>query len=163
MKRILTNILIVALLSLGFSSCATMSKTGAAAPFAYTEVHPNEIRADLDFNTSEKVQGTVKVGYLLGIKVSGGNEYAEVLSSNNSKSIFGSRGKRIRSMAIAKAIHGTNYDMIINPQYETKRKKVLFGLFTRYTTTVTGYGATVNKLYQADSPSETRDIPLVKD
>lgn len=163
MKRVLVNIMIVALFSLGFSSCATMSKTGASAPFAYTEVHPNEIRANLDFNTSEKVQGTVKVGYLFGIKVSGGREYAEVLSSNNSKSIFGLRGKRIRSMAMAKALHGTDYDMIINPQYETQRKKVLFGLFTRYTMTVKGYGAKVNKLYQTDSPSETKDIPLSRD
>ena len=90
-------------------------------------------------------------------------EYAEVLSSNNSKSIFGLRGKRIRSMAMAKALHGTDYDMIINPQYETERKKVLFGLFTRYTMTVKGYGAKVNKLYQTDSPSEIKDIPLARD
>lgn len=95
--------------------------------------------------------------------MSGGREYAEVLSSNNSKSIFGLRGKRIRSMAMAKALHGTDYDMIINPQYETTRKKVLFGLFTRYTMTVKGYGAKVNKLYQTDSPSEIKDIPLSRD
>lgn len=32
-------------LMLSFSSCASSSQTGIIAPFAYTEVKPNEIRA----------------------------------------------------------------------------------------------------------------------
>ena len=163
MKRILFITISIIISMLGFSSCATTSRTSASAPFAYTEVHPNEIRANLDFNTTDKIEGTVKVSYLFGIKVSGGREYAEVLSTNNSKSIFGLRGKRTRSMAMAMALKGSEYDMIINPQYETKRKKILFGLWTRYIVTVKGYGAKVNKLYQADKPTDRQDIPLTRD
>lgn len=163
MKRIVFSGAIAFVSLFLFSSCSTLSRTSASAPFAYTEVHPNEIRADLDFNTSDKIEGTVHVGYLLGVKVSGGREYAEVLSTNNSKSIFGLRGKRIRSMAMAKALEGSDYDMIINPQYETRRNRILFGLWTRYTVTVKGYGAKVNRLYQTDGPSDRQDIPLTRD
>lgn len=163
MKRIIFTGIIAIISLFAFSSCSTLGKTCASVPFAYTEVHPNEIRADLNFNTSEKLEGTVRVGYLFGIKVSGGRKYAEVLTTNNSKSIFGLRGKRIRSMAMAKALEGTDYDMVINPQYETKRKRVLFGLWTRYTVTVKGYGAKVSRLYQADEPSVRQDIPLIRD
>ncbi len=163
MKRIVFSGVIVVISLFSLSSCSTLSRTSASAPFAYTEVHPNEIRADLDFNTSDKIEGTVHVGYLFGIKVSGGREYAEVLSTNNSKSIFGQRGKRIRSMAMAKALKGADYDMIINPQYETRRNRILFGLWTRYTVTVKGYGAKVNKLYQTEAPSDRQDIPLTRD
>ena len=88
MKRIIFTGIIAIISLFAFSSCSTLGKTCASAPFAYTEVHPNEIRADLNFNTSEKLEGTVRVGYLFGIKVSGGRKYAEVLTTNNSKSIL---------------------------------------------------------------------------
>ena len=163
MKRIVFSGAIAVISLFSLSSCSTLSRTSASAPFAYTEVHPNEIRADLDFNTSDKIEGTVHVGYLFGVKVSGGREYAEVLSTNNSKSIFGLRGKRIRSMAMAKALEGSDYDMIINPQYETKRNRILFGLWTRYTVTVKGYGKRAKNFKQTDNPSDRRDIPLKRD
>lgn len=114
MKRIIFTGIIAIISLFAFSSCSTLGKTCASAPFAYTEVHPNEIRADLNFNTSGKLEGT-------------------------------------------------DYDMVINPQYETKRKRVLFGLWTRYTVTVKGYGAKVSRLYQADEPSVRQDIPLIRD
>ncbi len=163
MKRIVFSGAIAVISLFSLSSCSTLSRTSASAPFAYTEVHPNEIRADLDFNTSDKIEGTVHVGYLFGVKVSGGREYAEVLSTNNSKSIFGLRGKRIRSMAMAKALEGSDYDMIINPQYETKRNRILFGLWTRYTVTVKGYGKKVNSFKKRDDRSDRRNIPWKRD
>ena len=79
MKRIVFSGAIAVISLFSLSSCSTLSRTSASAPFAYTEVHPNEIRADLDFNTSDKIEGTVHVGYLFGVKVSGGREYAEEL------------------------------------------------------------------------------------
>ena len=68
MKRIVFSGAIAFVSLFLFSSCSTLSRTSASAPFAYTEVHPNEIRADLDFNTSDKIEGTVHVGYLARCK-----------------------------------------------------------------------------------------------
>lgn len=56
MKRIIFTGIIAIISLFAFSSCSTLGKTCASAPFAYTEVHPNEIRADLNFNTSEKLE-----------------------------------------------------------------------------------------------------------
>ncbi len=40
---------------------------------------------------------------------------------------------------------------------------ILFGLWTRYTVTVKGYGAKVNRLIKTDEPSDRQDIPLTRD
>ncbi|MDR0954922.1 MAG: hypothetical protein LBM20_06040 [Rikenellaceae bacterium] len=158
MKKIITMVACSMFALIALSSCSTVSRTGITTPFASTEVHPNEIVANLDLDTSNKIEVTVSVSYFLGIKMSGGREYAEV--ANSGKSIFGGRGRKIRSMVMAKALRKGDYDMIINPQYVTVVNTHPLG--STYTVTMTGYGAKIKELYQVDTPFQIQDISLTE-
>ena len=82
MKKISYMLFICAALLI--TSCASTSRTGVISPFAYTEVHPNEIRADIDISENNKVTGKSKQWYVFGIRVSGGNKYGSSDISSDS-------------------------------------------------------------------------------
>jgi len=131
------------------TSCTTISRTGQAAPFAYTEVHPDKIKAEMDFNLQQKSTGQASAFYFLGFcKVAGDNKYAEVKGSETNVGVFGSRVAKIKSAAIYNALGGSDYDMLVNPQYDTEVKSYLLGLFKDYRVSVKGYGAKIKNLYQ---------------
>ncbi|NDV65594.1 hypothetical protein [Bacteroides sp. 224] len=138
------------------TSCASVSRTGVVAPFAYTEVHPNEIRAEVDLSEKNKVIGKANQWYLLGVRVSGGNKYFE----NNSEkpSLFGKRVKKAQSCAMYDALDGGEYDIIANPQYRNTVHNYFFGLVKGYKVSVTGYGGKVKKLYQHTEPTDYQTI-----
>lgn len=100
-------------LMLSFSSCASSSQTGIIAPFAYTEVKPNEIRAELDVSENNRVEAKVRQWYVAGIRVSGGRGYYEDKSER--RSMFGKRANKAQSCAMLQAVEQGNYDMIVNP------------------------------------------------
>lgn len=138
------------------SSCASTSRTGVVAPFAYTEVHPNEIRTDIDLSEKNKVEGRAKQWYVAGIRVSGGNKYFE--DKTERRSLFGKRTNRAQSCAMYDALESGQYDMIANPQYRNVVHKWFFGLVKRYDVTVTGYGGKIKKLYQHSDPTPYQTI-----
>ena len=71
------------------------SRTGVVAPFAYNEVHPNGIRAEVSFDGVNKVEGKAKQWYLGFIRISGGNKYFE--DKNTKLPLFGRRIKKAQS------------------------------------------------------------------
>ena len=142
--------------ALFMTSCASTSRTGVISPFAYTEVHPTEIRADIDVNENSKVTGKSKQWYVLGIRVSGGNKYFEDKSER--RSMFGKRTNKAQSCAMYDALENGGYDMIVNPQYKNVVHKWLFGLVKRYDVTVTGYGGKVKKIYQHNEPTPYQTV-----
>ncbi|MCD8073066.1 MAG: hypothetical protein LUE10_07875 [Alistipes sp.] len=152
MKNKLLLILAVIAAALFSTSCTSVSRTGTSVPWAYSEVHPNRIKAELEFDTDKKASGQARVGYLFGMKISGGKKYAENVASTD-RSIFGRRGNMIKSMAMYDAMHNTDYDIIVNPQYETTHRKILFGLYKQYDVKVTGYGAKITNLTQESESS----------
>jgi hypothetical protein len=130
-------------------SCTTISKTGQAAPFAYTEVHPDKIKAEMDFNLEQKSTGKASAWYVLWFwKVSGDNKFAEVKGSETRSSLFGGRIARVKSAAIYNALGKADYDLLVNPQYDSEIKSYLFGLIKGYKVNVKGYGAKIKNLYQ---------------
>ena len=143
-------------LMLSFSSCASSSQTGIIAPFAYTEVKPNEIRAELDVSENNRVEAKVRQWYVAGIRVSGGRGYYEDKSEH--RSMFGKRANKAQSCAMLQAVEQGNYDMIVNPQYKNVVHKWFFGLVRRYDVTLTGYGARIKKLYQHNEPTPYQTI-----
>jgi len=142
---------LVLLMSVGVAlfatSCNTVSKTGHIAPLAYTEVQPNPIKAELDFNVAQKSTGKATAVYILGCKIAGDRKFAEV-KGLEAKSIFGGRVAKIKTAAIYNALDKTDYDMLINPQYDSEIKTYLFGAFKSYNVDVKGYGAKIKDLYQ---------------
>lgn len=138
------------------TSCADVSRTGVIAPFAYTEVKPNEVRVDLDLNETNRVSGEAKQFYIGFIRVSGGNKYFE--DNTMKPSMFGRRTNKARSCAIYNALEKGGYDVILNPQYKNIVHRWFFGLVKRYDVTVTGFGGKVRRLYQTDKPTEYQTI-----
>ena len=154
MKKISYMLFICAALLI--TSCASTSRTGVISPFAYTEVHPNEIRADIDISENNKVTGKSKQWYVFGIRVSGGNKYFE--DKSEKRSMFGKRTNKAQSCAMYDTLEKSEYDMIVNPQYKNVVHKWFFGLVKRYDVTVTGYGGKINKLYQHNEPTPYQTI-----
>lgn len=131
------------------TSCSTISKTGQAAPIAYTEVLPDLIKAEFDFNLNEKKTGKASALYLFGfMKIAGDKKFAEVKGADYNSGLFGGKVAKIKSAAIYNALQDSNGDMIVAPQYDIKTTSYLFGLLKSYKVTVKGYDATIKKLYQ---------------
>jgi hypothetical protein len=142
---------IVYLMTLGIivvllSGCASYSKSGAVAP-VYAYVSPTkEIKADINVDNTQMIEGKAHQWYLAGIRVTGGNKYFENLSEQ--PSVLGRRTSKAQSCAMYNAVTNGNYDMLVSPQYTSVIHSFLFGLIKRYDVTVKGYGAKINGVYQ---------------
>jgi hypothetical protein len=154
MKTIFKMAMCIMFAFVALSSCTTQRRTAISAPMSYNEIHTQAIMANLDVSSSKKVQSTVSVTYFMGIKTNGGRDYAEL--NDKGKSMFGGRAKKVRALAIAKALETGNYDMILNPQYITNVYKGLF--VSKYTVTMTGYGVKIKEFYQGNLP-QTVSLP----
>jgi hypothetical protein len=131
------------------TSCTTVSKTGLASPIAYTEVVPDLIKAEFNFNLNEKKSGKASAWYLLNFwKVAGDNKFSEVRGGEFKTSVFGNRIAKVKSAAVYNALKVGNADMIVAPQYDTEIKSYLFGFLKSYKVDVKGYEATIKNLYQ---------------
>lgn len=145
--------------ALFLTSCVSSSRTGIISPFAYTELHPNEIRANVDVSANNKVTGKSKQWYVMGVRVSGGNKFFE--DKSEKKSLFGKRTNKAQSSAMYNALEEGGYDMIINPQYRNEVHRWFFGFVKRYDVTVTGYGGKVKSIYQYTEPTPHKTIKII--
>jgi len=138
-KAILT---IVSILALAVASgCSSVSRTD---PAVYPAV---KIAADLDINPSAQKEGTSqKAVYFAGLKLSGPSYFAEAGGVDNG--LRGDRISMVRSAAVYNALNGKKDVMLVYPQYDTAVHSYLFGLIKTYQANVTGYEATVKRVYQ---------------
>lgn len=160
------------MLSIGVSSCSSHRMTGHGAPMAYTDVKPDQIKADLDFNDSKKVTGEATATYLLGfIRLSGDRKYADVkhitVSTGGILERIGKFTKRnedkTKSAAIYNALQGSDADIVINPQYEVEKVSTLLGLIKTYKVKVKTYTGKIEKLYQEKVDKKEYDINLKRE
>ena len=134
------------LITILMSSCASYSKSGPVAPI-YAVVSPTkEIKADIEVDNTQTIEGKAHQWYFAGIRVTGGNNYFENLSEQ--PSVLGLRTSKAQSCAMYDAVTKGDYDMIVSPQYTNVIHSFLFGLIKRYDVTVKGYGAKINRVYQ---------------
>lgn len=144
------------------SSCASVSKTGYAAPFARTEVHTDVIKADIDINKN-RIEASANSTYLFGIwRISGDNKFTEAENAGLHNSVFGGRVDKVKSAAMYKALQQTDADMLITPKYDTETKSYIFGLIKTYNVKVSGYNAKIKDLQQLDFPIE-KPIRLINE
>lgn len=146
------------------TSCVTTNKSGLLVPFAYTEIVPNEIRADIDFEESEKVVGHSTQTYLGTFRVSGSRSY--FINSVAPTSLFGgfpNRIEKVKSSAMYDAMEKGDYDIIANPQYKIVLTTHLFGLIKTYDVKVIGYGARINRIYHSDDPQYDKKVLVTQE
>jgi hypothetical protein len=135
MKKGFVLVLVVCSITLPIvmSSCTTISRTGQAAPFAYTEVHPYKIKAEMDFNLEQKSTGKASAWYALWFwKVAGSSKFAEVKGSETQSGLFGNRVAQVKSAAIYNALGSS--DMEPNDQYlcivpDSRQKSYMENIF----------------------------------
>jgi hypothetical protein len=143
------------------SSCRpTYGITGQSASMVYTDIKPDQIKANFDFNLKEKKVGEAKAIYLLGlIKLVGDNKYSDVKGINihDGTNLFSgifsllksfNRTEKVKSAAVYNAIKDSDADIIINPQFETEIHQILFGLIKTYKVKVKTYDGKIKELYQ---------------
>jgi hypothetical protein len=151
-------ILVMLLMTTG---CMTVSRTGLASPIAYTEVVPDLIKAEFDFNLNEKKSGKASAWYLLNFwKVAGDYKFSEVRGGEFKAGLFGDRIAKVKSAAVYNALKEGDGDMIVAPQYDTETKSYLFGFLKSYKVTVKGYEATIKTLYQKKVDGEQVSVSI---
>jgi len=128
------------------SSCMSYSKSGVVANVSAPITPSKEIKADIDIDTNQIIEGKAQQLYFAGIRISGGNNYFENLSEQ--ASVLGRRTTKAQSCAMYDAVQEGEYDMIVYPQYTNTINSFLFGLIKLYNVKVKGYGAKIKRVYQ---------------
>jgi hypothetical protein len=176
MKRVIYSMVLAIVVLLTTTSCSSYGLTGQAAPLAYTDIKPDQIKVNFDFNLKQKRVGEAKATYFLGlIKLSGDNKYSDVkginIQNGNSGLLGGllsfgksfSKSEKVKSAAVYNAIKDSDVDIIINPQFETQTTPILFGLFKTYKVKVKAYDGKIKDIYQEKLETKGYDIILKKE
>ena len=132
------------------SSCMTYRHSVAMSHYN-TMSYTDDIYLNLDIKPEDKISGTSKTVYLLDFICFDGfnKEYADIQQAGKPKGyeyLIGTRGARMRSLALGEATKGTDYDVVVNPHYRIRRRNILFGIVKVYTISVSGYGARVSDI-----------------
>ena len=132
------------------SSCMTYRHSVAMSHYN-TMSYTDDIYLNLEVKPENKITGTVKSVYLCDFICFDGfnKEYADIQQAGKPKGyefLIGTRGQRMRSLALGEATKDTDYDVVVNPHYRTKRRNILFGVIKIYTISVTGYGAKISDI-----------------
>lgn len=110
------------------------------------------IRADIQVNESENLEGQSVSAYFLIFRVFGDNKFADGISYitdasmsftqlflNPRRVIESGRLSRVRGSAAYNALSNGDYDVLVHPNYTTTVENYL--IYKKYTVSVTGYGA----------------------
>ena len=160
-KQFLFLLVCIVSLPILVSSCkSTYGLTGQAAPMSYTDLKPDQIKANFDFNLKERKVGEAKATYLLGfIRLRGDNKYSEVkgININNGSGFLGnvmsfkkkfSKLEKVKSAAVYNAINSEDCDIIVNPQYEVVKTPKWLGIIKTYKVKVRAYNGKIKEIYQ---------------
>lgn len=119
------------------TSCSSSLKSFQSSPVSSRNVDLDPIKADILVNEENKLSGSSSFAYFLIWKIKGENNYSAGIEYNNSR--FVGEAMRARSAAAYDALSKGDYDLLISPNYNIKRKSYL-GIYRTYEVTVTGYG-----------------------
>ena len=140
------------------SSCTTLSKTTSVANDTYTNVYVNPIGATVDLENTQKISGEAQAWYFLWFRVWGDKKYTET-AQGTTASVFKGRTLKVRSAALYKALEGKDYDVVLNPRYDSKMKSILFGLVKRYQVKVNAYGTKIKDMYHYSPNQSSFECP----
>ena len=149
MIRNIIRFSVILLSIMTLASCSLTSKTCPTSEIMY----PSFI-TDIDIDTSTQLTATSKC-VRLGFLSFGPKQFAE----NGAFSLIGADD--VKGSCLYKALEGTDYDLIVGPEYKTEIKN--YFIVKVYKTTVVGYGAKIKGVHKSKtlSPSGKEVIPTV--
>ena len=116
-----------------FSSCSNYHKNALVA-IPSPSINLSPIEADISVNKNQTLEGISTTTIVLGIFKSSDNKFADVY-------IPGQVGSLEKQAAIYKALEGTEFDVLVNPQYIVEIEKGF--LSKKITAKVVGYGGKI--------------------
>ena len=122
-----------ALLFTLFSSCSNYHKNALIA-LPSPNINLSPIEADINVDKNQILEGISTTTITLGIFKSSDNKFADVFMP-------GQVGSLEKQAATYKALEGTEYDILVNPQYIVEIEKGL--LSKKITAKVVGYGGKI--------------------
>lgn len=151
----LVKFLMFAVVAVALASCSSSRDTGKIADFSKIKAQTDVVRGDLDLNVANKVEGVATCWYVGPIRVSGDNKTYEDLSNSQSDALFGFFGGKKASIvertALCNAMQGTDYDVVVNPTYQSEKHSWFFGLVRKQKCKAKGFGAKFKNLYQVET------------
>lgn len=143
------SLLLAAVASLSLMSCSTYRQSVNQADLK-SRAYSDDIYATLSVSEDNVIVGESHAVYLLNIRLSGGNNFAEIeqigAPVENMFKYFGFSADKIRSLALGDALKDKDYDVVVNPRYNTYQVKHLFGLIKIYDVKVKAYGGKYSKI-----------------
>ena len=116
-----------------FSSCSNYHKNALVA-IPSPSINLSPIEADINVNKNQTLEGISTTTIVLGIFKSSDNKFADVYMP-------GQVGSLEKQAAIYKALEGTEFDVLVNPQYIVEIEKGF--LSKKITAKVVGYGGKI--------------------
>lgn len=116
-----------------FSSCSNYHKNALVA-IPSPGINLSPIEAEINVNKSQTLEGISTTTITLGIFKSSDNKFADVYMP-------GQVGSLEKQAAIYKALEGTEFDVLVNPQYIVEIEKGF--LSKKITAKVVGYGGKI--------------------
>lgn len=148
MKLMSTFLVLFSFMMVGCSTTTNKSQNVGGHEVKVT----SELNADLDVDTSKKIQGVATHKVLFGfLDIKSSKNYADGVvydGGESSSFIFGGDIERVKAAAAFNAVVPAKADVLVAPQYVIRVESVLFGLYKKVTAQVTGYGARIRSIRQ---------------
>ena len=151
MKTLITKFLVVALIATYFSSCTSTNRAFQSSPVLSRNVQLDPIKADIEVNETEKLNGEAASSYFLMFRIQGDNTFADGIDYstdanapmidkiNPFKAIKAGRLSKVRGAAAYSALSTGDYDVLVHPTYIVTVENYI--LVKNYKVSVQGYGS----------------------
>jgi len=148
MGKKLFYLVLLGFITISFHSCVATNKGYQSSPVLARNVDLDPIKADIIVNEKEKLKGESSSSYFLIFRTGGDNTFADGIyySAETSSSVFSRmnpfKAKRlaeVRGAAAYNALKGSDYDVLVHPNYSITVENYLIA--KKYRATVEGYGA----------------------
>lgn len=145
------NFLLILVAVASLTSCVSTNKGFQSSPVVSRNVQLDPIKADIKVDEKAKLKGESNSTYFLIFRIKGDNTSADginystdasasLISQLNPLNVLKSgRLNAVRGSAAYKALEGTDFDLLVHPNYTTTVKNYL--IVKKYTVKVEGYGA----------------------
>lgn len=158
MRHVFPAFLFIVAVSVIGTGCSSSSQGLSSSNVIDRNIELDPIRADINVNDEERLEGSSQSVYFLFFRLKGDNKYADGISCSanafNKEGLFsflnpfrlfemiatGDAEGKVKSAAAYNAIDGRDVDVLVHPTYSVTKKNHL--IVSIYEAEVQGYGAT---------------------
>lgn len=134
MKKVLLKVFCAGLLVASITSCASYTKEAPIMGIGGNSIN-TYVAADLDYANAKKVEATVNTRTVLGFIQLERNGNKTMKNTNRYKGLTKSERQ-----ALYRAKENSNFDIILDPEFEKETHSWFFGAYRTSTTKVKGWG-----------------------